>query len=463
MHSASTSGTTAVQATLDALAHLGRVFTHFAHARPWPGHVLGLTETEHEAFDRVICTAQHRNGWFTEENVRYALGRWAEVLTEEGLKAWVANYPDLARSRRKRTVGIIMAGNIPFVGLHDLLCVLISGHGACVKCASEDAGLTPAVLQVLGHIAPEQAGRIEVVTGKLGEVDALIATGSDNTARYFEHYFGHLPRIVRRNRTSVAVLDGSETEAELALFGEDIFRYYGLGCRNVGKVFAPRGFDLDRLFAALYPWKEVVDHGKYGNNYDYHKALWLLDRVPLIENGFLLVKEDTALHSPVGSLFIERYDDRSLVEERLKKEEARIQCIIGHGHLAFGSSQAPALHDYADSIDTVVFLTGLAHSGISYQPSSGTLRITPSRSKKASGSSGVGMPRPSTNESPFRWRSPSPGFTNPGFWFLKMVVWSGKIWVSFVGWSVRNSQWWKVSSVAPVASNSVLNSLVLFP
>ena len=222
---------------------------------------------------------------------------------------------------------------------HDLLCVLISGHHARVKCSSQDDVLLPAVLDMLERFHPGIRDRVEFVQGKLGAVDAVIATGSNNTARYFDHYFGHVPRIVRRSRVSVAVLDGSESEAELAALGEDIFRYFGLGCRNVAKLYVPRAFDLDRFFTAIYPWKDVIHHGKYGNNYDYNRAVWLLEQIPFLENGFLLVKEDAAFASPVASVHVQRYDEREEVDRELRSNAEAIQCIVGHGHVPFGKSQ----------------------------------------------------------------------------------------------------------------------------
>ena len=349
-----------LQQHMQGLLRLGGVFTLVGGDEPWPGHACGLTELEYGTFVHAVEQAHRHNGWFTRENVLHALVAWGELLSSDPLTAWCARYPELARTDRpERTVGLILAGNIPLVGLHDLVCVLLTGHRVRVKTSSEDAGLTAAVVALLALIAPAMAARIVLVTDRLGAVDAVIATGSDNTARYFQHYFGHLPLVVRRNRTSVAVLDGEETDAELAALGEDIFRYFGLGCRNVGKVFLPADFDLDRLFGAVFPWKDIVLHGKYANNYDYHKALWLLDGVPLIENGFLLVKEDPALHSPVGALFVERYVDRAAVDERLRMEADRIQCVVGHGRVPFGRAQAPGLADYADGVDTLDFLLRL--------------------------------------------------------------------------------------------------------
>jgi hypothetical protein len=345
---------------VDVFVKLGELFGHFGANRPWPGHACGLSEGEYAAFNDVVLRAVSRNGWFTEANVRQALDGLSIMLRREALDAWVKAYPALQGQRVQRIIGIIMAGNVPLVGFHDLLSVLICGHIARVKCSSDDAGLTPAVIQLIGHLSPDMASAVIIAPDKLGEVDAVIATGSDNTARYFDHYFAQHPRIVRRSRTSVAVLDGTETDEELSALGEDIFRYFGLGCRNVGKLYVPQDFDLDRIFKAIFPWEHLARHNKWANNYDYHKAIWLMDRVPLIENGFVLFKEDNALYSPLGSLFYERYNDRAAVLSTLKAEEHRIQCIIGHGHLPFGTAQCPGPLDYADGVDTMQFLLELA-------------------------------------------------------------------------------------------------------
>lgn len=350
-----------------AFAQLGRLFALFGDTAPWPGHACGLNEAEYRAFDGFVQQAHARNAWFTAENVRHMLRSLSAMLDPALLNAWLSGYEDPVGSRTTdnrqpiaRTVGLITAGNIPLVGFHDLLCVLISGHRVRMKLSSDDAGLTPAVLELLRLIAPDLAAHVTVAAQKLGEVDAVIATGSNNTARYFEHYFGHMPRIIRKNRTSVAVLDGSESDEELTALGEDLFRYFGLGCRNVGKLFIPQDFDLDRVFKAIFPWDHLAQHHKWANNYEYHKAIWMMDRVPLLENGFVLFKEDSGLHSPLGSIFYERYTDGSAVRDRLTAQAELLQCVVGHGHVAFGNAQCPGPQDYADGVDTMRFLAELS-------------------------------------------------------------------------------------------------------
>lgn len=339
-----------------AWAQLGRIFAWLGADAAWPGHSCGLNAGEFEALRSAFQRAHQQNGWFTPEEVRYAAGGIAHLLDRSGLDRWLAGYPALVQDRAPRTVGLILAGNVPFVGLHDLLSVTLAGHRARVKVSGQDAGLTRATTDALIILCPELAASVTFAEERLGPVDAVIATGSTNTARYFHHYFGHLPRIVRKGRVSVAVLDGTESDAELDALGEDVFRYFGLGCRNVSKVFAPADFDTDRLFRAFHRWKDVAHHAKYANNLDYHRALWLLDREPFLENGFLLLRETTALASPVAVLHLERYTDRQALQARLSELADEVQCVVGHGAVPFGAAQRPGPADHADGVDTVAFL-----------------------------------------------------------------------------------------------------------
>lgn len=343
---------------VEPFVQLGLSLKAFGEGEPWPGHGIGLTETEYEAFDRAIEQAHLHNSWFTPGEVRHAVAGLARMLAEDHLQEWLERYPALQDQRPPRSIGIIMAGNVPLVGFHDMLCTLVCGHRARIKTASGDAGLTKALRNLLVALEPQWAERVHIMEDKLGEVDAIIATGSNNTARYFTHYFGHLPHIIRRNRTSMAVLNGKETEEELAALGEDVFRYFGMGCRNVGKVLIPHDFELDRLFRSFFRWKGIINHHKYANNYDYNRAIWLLDRAPVTENGFLIMKEDSALHSPVAALYYQRYQQPEEVAAYISRHEAELQCIVGHGHLPFGTAQRPGLSDYADQVDTMAFLLG---------------------------------------------------------------------------------------------------------
>ena len=319
--------------------------------------------------EALLRMAEARNGWFTRGNVVAAMAAHGEALRETVLDAWLQRMPSGLPVGTSRKVGLVLAGNLPMVGWNDVLCVLISGHAAQAKCASDDAVLIPAALQALAQWAPDDAARIALGEGRMNGVDALIATGSGNTARHFDHYFKDVPRIIRGNRTSVAVLDGHESHEDLQALGEDVFAHFGLGCRSTTKLFLPRGFDLDRLFAAWLEWGDLALNNKYANNYDYHKALWLLNREDLIENGFLLVKEDAGWTSPVGTLFVSHYGDESEAWEAVNGNADGLQCVgVRKGRdvtaavpvLAFGTAQCPMPWDYADGKDTLAFLVGLS-------------------------------------------------------------------------------------------------------
>lgn len=310
-------------------------------------------------FDEIIVRERAHNGWFTEPNVRQALAALGHALDRESLANWLERYALPDRQDAPKRVGLVLAGNIPLVGFHDLMCTLLCGHIAVVKASRDDDRLLPAIMEHMFIDAPELRGWVEWAPQRLNNLDAIIATGSNTTAKHFDYYFRDIPRVIRQSRTSVAVLDGTETHEELSTLGHDIFDYFGLGCRNVTKLLIPKDFDLDRLFGAIFAFKDIVNHNKYGNNYDYHKALWLLNRDELIENGFLMIKEDRGLVSPVGSLFVERYTEYNDTKHYLAEHQLAIQCVIGHDYLPFGKAQRPELDDYADGVDTLEFLKAL--------------------------------------------------------------------------------------------------------
>ena len=273
--------------------------------------------------------------------------------------AWLSPYK-LKEVASPKKILIIMAGNIPLVGFHDFLTVLISGHKVVIKMSSTDNVLLRLLIDKLISIAPEFKERISFIEEvKNRKFDAVIATGSDNSAEYFEYYFKGAKKIIRKNRRSVAVLDGSESDMELQGLANDVFAYFGLGCRNVSKLFLPKGFDLDNLFKAFYRYSDVINHKKYGNNYDYNKAIFLMGSNDLIENGFLLMKEDKSLLSPVAMLYYEFYNDMHTVEQFVEENAEQLQCVVSKKYIPFGNTQKPNLWDYADGVDTVEFLRDL--------------------------------------------------------------------------------------------------------
>jgi hypothetical protein len=309
-------------------------------------------------FAHLILLSQSHNGWYTPENVYFTIESWADALTEENLTQWLSAYN--LETNTPKTVGLILAGNIPLVGFHDFVSVLISGNSVLVKTSSNDQFLLPFLAKYLMALEPEWANSITFVEGKLENFDAVIATGSNNTARYFDYYFKNKPRIIRKNRNSVAVLDGNETAAQLTALGEDIFRYFGLGCRNVSKLFVPKGYSFVAFFEAIFAYQEVIHYEKYANNYDYNKAVFLMSNFKLLDNGFLTIKEDTSYSSPISSVFYEFYENLEDLQIKLETEYEQIQCIVSNNlvnnSIEFGETQKPNLWDYADNVDTISFL-----------------------------------------------------------------------------------------------------------
>ena len=322
------------------------------------GELLSKTEQFNDIFDK----AEQQNSWFTRANVIFAFKSWSDALSENNVKQWLSQY-QLPQTTSPKKILIIMAGNLPLVGFHDLLCVLVAGHKAIVKLSSDDGVLLPYLIKQMKAFAPEWAEAVAFTDDKVTEYDAVIATGSDNTARYFEYYFGKKPHIIRKNRHSVAVLTGEETPEELQDLGKDIFLYYGLGCRSVSKLFVPQGYDFDLLFQAIYPYKDIIEEQKYANNYDYNKAVYLMSLYKLLENGFLLLKEDEHYGSPIATLFYEYYTNKEALKKKLATDREKIQCVVGHnfidGEIPFGQTQTPKLWDYADGVNTLTFLLNL--------------------------------------------------------------------------------------------------------
>jgi hypothetical protein len=306
-----------------------------------------------------------KNPWFTPENVRMAISAIAAELTAENLNKWTGAYPQLNNEYQPVSVAVIMAGNIPLVGFHDFLSVLITSNNIIAKTSSKDPDLIVFIRDILCRINPGFSDKIKITGDTLSGFDVVIATGSDNTSRYFENYFGRYPNLIRKNRNSIAILDGNETDQELEALGTDVFSYFGLGCRNVSKLYVPEGYDFSRMIENWKKFSGLVNHSKYANNYDFSKAVFLVNKDKFTDTGFLLLKENSGFSSPVAVLYIEYYktpDLNRLITEDLKK---KIQCIVGRNFISFGKAQAPALWDYADGIDTIEFLLKKNIAGIS--------------------------------------------------------------------------------------------------
>ncbi|MDH5366371.1 MAG: acyl-CoA reductase [Cyclobacteriaceae bacterium] len=306
--------------------------------------------------EQIIQLSIQHNAWYTENSIRKVIDGILVMLEKDKLTEWLQQY-DLINSKPKN-IGTIMAGNIPLVGFHDFLCVLITGNYLIAKLSSQDAYLLPHIAEKLIEFNEGFKERIHFVE-KLEKVDAIIATGSDNSARYFESYFGKYPNIIRNNRTSIAILDGNESSEELLKLGDDIFQYYGLGCRNVSKLFVPDNYSFNHFFKSIERFSDIYTHNKYRNNYEYNKSIYLINKVKHLDNGFLLITENKELVSPISVVYYETYTSLSSLKEKIKRQGDKIQCIVSNSNTAFGKAQQPEVWDYADNIDTIEFLLSL--------------------------------------------------------------------------------------------------------
>lgn len=341
---------------IPVFSQLGKVLADLGQQNEWPGFQCGLTETEYQEAIAIIQKENFYNPWFTPDSIRKAFSGISVMLDQETLTEFASRYP---KNQKKLRVGIVMAGNIPLVGFHDLLCVLLSGHQAVCKLSSSDSRLPLMIFKWLFQWEPQLKQFIHVAAGPMGAFDAVIATGSNNSSAYFEQYFGKYPHIFRKNRTSVAVLTGNETSEELYALGDDCFTYFGMGCRNVSKIFVPEDFDLNRLFEGFYHCGEIVNHHKYANNYDYNRTVYMMNKIPFLDNNSCILKEDEGLHAPLSVVFYTRYKNIEEVNKFLKQHADAIQAIVGRDYIPFGAAQKPMIDDFADGVDTMKFLSEL--------------------------------------------------------------------------------------------------------
>ena len=344
---------------IDAFVKLGKFLNQFKGLNSPKDESLEFNKLFYTDFKDLLSLAERYNAWFTPEQLHFAMASWGEALKKENLETWINQY-ELDKEAEKKKVALIMAGNLPLVGFHDFLSVLITGHSVIAKLSSNDKLILPFLAKILIHIEPEFYNCITFTETKLPEFDAVIATGSNNTARYFEYYFKTKPHIIRKNRNAVAILSGNETDNQLDLLSEDIFTYFGMGCRSVSKLFVPKEYNFDKFFNAIYKHNEIVNHNKYANNYDYNKAVYLMSLFPILDNGFLILKEDENYSSPIATVFYEHYDNKEDLKSKLNLKKESIQCIVAQdfseNEIPFGSSQHPKLWDYADGVDTIAFL-----------------------------------------------------------------------------------------------------------
>ena len=348
-----------IQNRITAFAKLGHFLSQFSI-----DNINKIDNIEHndlffDGFLHQIKIAQENNSWFTKDNILFSLQSWSKSLTESNLTEFTKNLNLDTNSGKK--VAIILAGNVPLVGFHDFLSVLISGHSVLVKQSSNDKHILPFLAKYLEYVEEDFKGKITFTEEKLSNFDAVIATGSDNTARYFEYYFKDKPNIIRKSRNSVAVITGKETEEDFVKLSDDVFQYFGLGCRSVSKLYVPKDYNFDTFFTGMYAKKDIINNAKYANNYDYNKAVYLMSEFDLLENGFLMIKEDESYSSPIASVFYEYYDNEIDLKIKLHQDREKIQCIVAkdfiENEVAFGQTQHPKLNDFADGVNTLEFLS----------------------------------------------------------------------------------------------------------
>lgn len=323
--------------------------------RHFSGKPLEAETQLHQGLDKLVETVQIYNNWFIPKFVNDAIFNIAAFLGEEDL----IEFTNGLQEKEQKTIAIICAGNIPMVCFHDVMCVLLTGNKALIKLSADDAVLMPFFLKLLIHYQPEFEPQILFADGKLGNFDAIIATGSNNTASHLHYYFGKYPNIIRNSRASLAVIKGNETSEDLANLGKDVFQYFGLGCRNVNKLLVPEGYSFNTFFESILDFGFVINNKKYGNNYDYHRAIYLLESYPFLDNNFLMIRESADLHSPVGVLYYKFYKDEADLNAYLDTNKNEIQCVVGKDHVPFGYSQQPVISEFADNVNTLEFLVNL--------------------------------------------------------------------------------------------------------
>ncbi len=341
-----------LQQRIKAFVQVGKFISRYIKGQASEGE-----ENLHVGLKELIKAAEIYNGWFIERYTLHAIENIGSMLEPAQLKLLTANVPE--ENPSPKTIAIVCAGNIPMVGFHDIMCVLLTGNKALIKLSTDDNVLLPFFLKLLVHYEPLFESAILFSEGKMSNFDAVIATGSNNTSGYFNYYFGKYPHIIRKNRSSVALLTGEESKEDLFNLGKDIFYYYGLGCRNVSQLLVPENYDTSKFFEGIYDYGFVIDNKKYGNNYDYNRAVYLLGSEPFLDNNFLILKADNQIHAPISVVYYSKYKTLEDAKEFLNVNAQEIQCVVGKGHIPFGNSQSPVITDFADNVNTVDFLVNL--------------------------------------------------------------------------------------------------------
>jgi hypothetical protein len=338
-----------------SLVQFGKFLRSFLDSDSWPGFQSGVDQREFDNFKSSTEKAESNNAWFSRKMIRLSMESWAKNLSEDNIDKWMSKY-DVPSSTNKNVL-IICAGNLPLVGFHDIVCCILLNINTQVKLSKNDNVLIPAILNVLYLFDSELQDRIKICNEKPDNYNYVIATGSNNSNRYFEYYFGKFPHIFRRNRTSIAVVHSEISDDQLKSLSHDMLQYYGLGCRSVTKLYLPEKFSLDRIYNSVFNYKDLINHNKYMNNYDYNRSIFLMGKKLFFDNGFLILKEDKSLFSPISVVNFEYYSSMETLEKELNVLSNEIQCRVGEGGIPFGTAQKPELWDYADGVDTIDFLT----------------------------------------------------------------------------------------------------------
>ena len=321
-------------------------------------YISGIEDKWTKALKLKVIKASIKNPWFTKENIDLSLKYWSENLTEEKLHTWLSKYE--INTKQPKTIAVVMAGNFPLAGFHDFLCVLITGNNLLIKFSNNDEVLLKFIIEYLTEIDSSFKDNINIRESIIKTFDKVIATGSNNTSRYFDYYFKDKPSIIRKNRFSIGILTGKENRNDLEKLSNDIFTFFGLGCRNVSKIFVPKNYNFDKFFKSVYKWRNIINNYKYASNYNYNRAINLIDIQPILENGFLILKESKNNYSPISVLLYEYYNDTNELKGKIELIKDDLQCIVSKNYykngVAFGEAQNPTLYDYADNIDTIEFL-----------------------------------------------------------------------------------------------------------
>jgi Acyl-CoA reductase (LuxC). len=310
-------------------------------------------------FQKTINKITILNNWFRTEDLLITFDQWGNALKKEKLEQWINKYS--FTNKKSKSILVIMPGNIPMVGFHDFICVLLSGNKIIIKLSEEDNLLLPFLCKIIIHENPIFKKKIKFTNNIFYEkFDYVIATGSNNTARYFEYYFRKFPLLLRKSKTSVAILQGNETEEELISLNKDMLTYSGRGCRNVGKIFVPYNYDVYSILNKSFISEYITNNHKYIDNYRYYLSIYTMNKVSFQKNRFVLLKEEINYHSPISVIYYEFYDDLNQLKRKIIENNHRIQCVVSKNffekEISFGASQYPKLEDYADDIDTMQFL-----------------------------------------------------------------------------------------------------------